>query len=98
MSDPSHRVPVRFSRLVRPPSKNSILNQNLHFWFISSIYLDLCDHVKILHCINRKWIFDKEGSSWIISLWDLEQSYILSILGRSSSNKDLLKQSEITSA
>jgi hypothetical protein len=34
--------------------------------------------------------------SWNISLCDLEQSYILSFLGRSSSNKDLLKQSKIT--
>jgi hypothetical protein len=33
-----------------------------------------------------------------ISMCDLKQSYILLILGRSSSNKDLLKQSKITSS
>jgi hypothetical protein len=33
-----------------------------------------------------------------LSKCDLEQSYILSILGRSSCNKDLLKQSKITSS
>jgi hypothetical protein len=60
---------------VRLLSKNLFLNQNLHFWFISSIYLDLCDHVKILRCLNRKWIIDKEDLSWTISLCDLEQSY-----------------------
>jgi hypothetical protein len=32
-----------------------------------------------------------------LSMCDLEQSYILSILGRSSSNKDPLKQSKVTS-
>jgi hypothetical protein len=31
-------------------------------------------------------------------MYDLEQSYILSILGRSLGNKDLLKQSKITSS
>jgi hypothetical protein len=91
MPSPSHRVLVRFSGLVRPPIKILSFFQYLHFCIISSVYLDLCDHVKILRCINRKWIVDKEGSSWIISLYDLEQTYILSILGRSSSNKDLLK-------
>jgi hypothetical protein len=44
----------------------------IYFWFISSIYLDLCDHMKILWCINRKWIIDEEGLSWSISLCDLE--------------------------
>jgi hypothetical protein len=33
-----------------------------------------------------------------LSMCDLEQSYILLILGRSSSNKDPLKQSKITSS
>jgi hypothetical protein len=47
--------------------------------------------------MNKEWIVDEEDLSWTISLCDLEQSYILSILGRSSSNKDPLKQSKITS-
>jgi hypothetical protein len=34
--------------------------------------------------MNEEWIVDEEVLSWIISLCDLEQSYILSILGRSS--------------
>jgi hypothetical protein len=63
------------SGLVRSPIKNLNLNQNLHFLFISSIYLDLCDHVNILRCLKRKWIIDKKGLSWIISLCNLEQSY-----------------------
>ena len=33
---------------VRPLSKNLNLDQIFIFWFIPSIYLDLCDHVKIL--------------------------------------------------
>jgi hypothetical protein len=48
--------------------------------------------------MNKEWIVDEEDLSWTISLCDLEQSYILSILGRSSSNKDPLKQSKITSS
>jgi hypothetical protein len=32
--------------------KNLKLDQNLPFWFISSIHLDLCDHVKILRCLK----------------------------------------------
>jgi hypothetical protein len=84
------------SRLVWPPIKILSFHQDLYFWFIASIYFDLCDHVKILWCLNRKWIIDREGLSWNISLCDLEQSYILSFLGRSSSNKDLLNQSKIT--
>jgi hypothetical protein len=60
------------SRLVQPPIKILSFHQDLHFWSITSIYLDLCDHV----CLNRKWIIDEEVLSWIISLCDVEQSYI----------------------
>jgi hypothetical protein len=58
-------------------AKISFLDQNLPFWFISSIYLDLCDHVKILPCISKEWSIDEEDLSWTISLCDLEQKYIL---------------------
>jgi hypothetical protein len=83
MSGLFHRFPIRFSRLVLKSSQTcpvflqkNILDQIFFFWFISSIYLDLCDHVKILRCLNEKWIIDKEVLSWTISLWDLEQSHI----------------------
>jgi hypothetical protein len=33
-------------------TKNLKLDQNLPFCFISSTHLDLCDHVKILHCLK----------------------------------------------
>jgi hypothetical protein len=33
---------------------------NPHFWFISSIYLDLSDHVKFRRCLTNKWIMDEE--------------------------------------
>jgi hypothetical protein len=46
--------------------------------------------------MNKEWVIDEEDLSWTISLCDLEESYILSILGRSSSNKDPLKQSKVT--
>jgi hypothetical protein len=39
---------------VQPLSKNLNLDQNPHFLYIPSIYLDLCDHVKILWCLNMK--------------------------------------------
>jgi hypothetical protein len=46
----------------------------------------------------KEWIVDEEDLYCTTSLCDLEQSYILLILGRSSSNKDLLKQYKITSS
>jgi hypothetical protein len=30
------------------------LDQNLHSWFVSSINLDLCDHVKISWCMDKE--------------------------------------------
>jgi hypothetical protein len=95
---PLHRIPIMLFGLVRSPIKNLNLNQNLHFWFISSIYPNLWDHVNSLRCLKRKCIIDKKDLSWIISLCDLEQSYSLSIYGRSLSNKDPLKQSKILSS
>jgi hypothetical protein len=73
---PLNRILVNFFGLssnlpghVRPLSKKYLkLYQNLLFGFISSIYLDLCDHVKILQCLNEKWIINKEVMSWTISL------------------------------
>jgi hypothetical protein len=73
---PFHWIPVRFfptCPVILPDmsgfsAKISNLNQNLHFWFIFSIYLDICDHVKILRCMNMEWIVDKEDLSWTISL------------------------------
>jgi hypothetical protein len=79
-------------------AKNLILDQKFYFWIVPSIYLDLCDHVKILQCLNRKWFIDEEELSWIISLCDLEQKHILSVLGRSSSIKDLIKKIKIISS
>jgi hypothetical protein len=56
-------------------AKNLKLNQNLPFLFISSIHLDLCDHVKILRCLKGEGVWLKKFLSWIISLCDLEPSY-----------------------
>jgi hypothetical protein len=47
-------------RLVWPPIKFLSFYQNLHIWFISYIPLDLCDHVKIMWCLNRRKISDRE--------------------------------------
>jgi hypothetical protein len=33
-------------------AKNLKLDQNLHFLFISSTHLNLCDRVKILQCLK----------------------------------------------
>jgi hypothetical protein len=63
-------------RHVRPLSKNLKLDQNLPFWFIPFIYLDLCDHVKILQCLNRNSLSIRKRYQGTISLWDLEQSHI----------------------
>jgi hypothetical protein len=54
------------SRLVQYPIKNLNLGSKSSFLFISSIFIDLCDHVKILRCLNRKWIVDKEDLPWIV--------------------------------
>jgi hypothetical protein len=56
-------------------AKNLKLDQNLHFWFISSTHLDLCDHVKILQCLKGEGVWLRKFLSWIISLFDLEPSY-----------------------
>jgi hypothetical protein len=56
-------------------AKFSFLDENLLLWFISPIYHDLCDHVKLLSCLNRKWIMAKEDLSWIIYLRDSELSF-----------------------
>jgi hypothetical protein len=59
-----------------PSAKILSLDQNLLFWLIYSIYLDLCDHVKILSCLNSKWIIIEDVLSWIIYL-DLSHCQLL---------------------
>jgi hypothetical protein len=59
----------QFSKWYNPMWIMSISFLNLHFWFISSIYLDLNDHVKILWCLTNKWIMDEEELLWTLSLY-----------------------------
>jgi hypothetical protein len=47
----------------------SISFLNLHFLFISSIYLHLNDHVKILQCLTNKWIMDEHELLCTLSLY-----------------------------
>jgi hypothetical protein len=56
----SNRAPEAFTGLIRYIFKNLNLDQNLHFSFVSSISLNLRDHVNISWCINKEWIVDKE--------------------------------------
>jgi hypothetical protein len=79
MSSLSHWILVRFFRLVRPPIKNLIFYQNLLVWSISSISLDLCDHVKPFIIDKRRWIVDYESfimgyhSMWSWAKFSLNQ-------------------------
>ena len=43
------------------PSKISVSCKIFANWLISSNTLDLCDRVKLLCCIKRRWIVDKES-------------------------------------
>jgi hypothetical protein len=51
-------------------SKISVSYKIFANWLISSNTLDLCDRVKLLCCIKRRWIVDKESI-----IMDLEQSH-----------------------
>jgi hypothetical protein len=44
--------PVIYLDMSGLSAKNLKLDQNLPFWFISSTYLNICDHVKILRCLK----------------------------------------------